>query len=353
LTATACILLASLHDGQFATFQACFEVLESKSDSDVSLVLRFVKTIPWVADSPIVPLIKAALTRLDCSGSDDLLSLFIRALLVSLGRDGLEIISRCIENAIGPLSIGSLCKIVRAMQTHEVGKQAATALLARVQSVVRELGDVTIANDGVIVVSEMLRCWMNLILFCLDEFEEDTSSFLVDIRSIFDESSTSPEFLIGLMWFLGGFVRLAPAAAFEAFGQFSFVVVLMNRFFDPRKPRWRQVAISLVRFYSRLWAADADGTASMVAGALPDLGATPEMITCYLALLTAAVAPGRKEDALEFFVELMRQRKALEWPGTPLPHGAWPGAIWQVIRHRQVWMREMDRSAKPKRTQNV
>jgi hypothetical protein len=311
LTATAGILLASLHESQFDTFQACFELLESKSDAGASLLLRFVKMIPCVADSPIVPLIKAALTRLDCTGSDDLLSLFIRSVFVSLRSDGLEIISKCIDNAIGPLSIGSLCKIVGAMQNHEVGKQVATALLPRVQSVVRELGDVTIANDGVIAVSEMLRSWLNLILLCLDEFDEDISSFLADVRSIFDENSTSPEFLIVLMRFLGRFVRMASAAAFGIFGQFSFVVVLRNRFFDSRKPRWSQVAIRLARFHSRLFAADADRTALMVASVLAELGAAPEMITCYLALLTTA-SPPWKEDTLEFYAELKRQTKALE-----------------------------------------
>jgi hypothetical protein len=59
-----------------------------------------------------------------------------------------------------------------------------------------------------------------------------------------------------------------------------------------------------------LFAADADGTESMVAGALAELGATPEIIACYLALLGAA--PARKEEPLEFFAEFMRHRKALE-----------------------------------------
>jgi hypothetical protein len=105
LTATAGFLLASLHNRQFETFQACFEVLKSKSNTNVSLLLRFVKTIPCVADSLVVPLIKAALIHLDCTGSDDLLSLFIRSVFMSLGSDGLELISRRVENATGPLSI--------------------------------------------------------------------------------------------------------------------------------------------------------------------------------------------------------------------------------------------------------
>jgi hypothetical protein len=302
LAATAGFLLTN----NLTVLQTCLHVLSTKGD--LSCLLNFIKAIRYPSNSLYIPLIQSILASLDCRSNDSLLSLLIRTIFASLGSEGIDLISKCSGGVEGPLAITSLCKVIRAIGQVTIARDIALSLTNRVRDWISAIDEIRISNDEVICHSQMLRRWLNLILFGFPD--GDFGDILNVIRELFLRTMESSSFAIPILDFVVGLARTFGNLAMTVFGDVSFLF-LRNKNFDPRRPGWSQVCIRLLKLHSLFLGAIGENSATMLTTALLELKSPPEMTIGYLEILMMP-SRGRKENGVKFFVDLIRFRNSLE-----------------------------------------
>lgn len=302
------LLICRLDNGLEMFSHSLNYLMQNVTDEVNSFVLpmKFIQAIPYHEGAPHLNLVITTLNEIFpyVKSDDYALSIFIKSCSRSLGNESIEMVNKCIEFALEPLSITELCIIGLKIDNHFI-----TSFAPRVLNIMNNIDDWSVNNDETHEAFILFSKYLDLVSKNITQVNIDTLKQVLEFIQVKLNTTLSPRLIEIIHQFLINAAKDIPQPILDNFGE-SIFNVFLSREFNPQFPGWSKVCNKILKLHNILLNVLPNETTSVIEQAFLKLSATPEMVIEYIQLFSLQPR-NRNEQGLKFFSDFVRYRKSL------------------------------------------